>query len=81
MFNIKVELLKQNKSHGFEVMHIRVNKNVPYANKIKNITPVVYSECNLKVRYSSQLSGYLRAGMLTSATNKCMCSSMKLGIL
>ena len=41
--------LKRNKSHGLGAMHLRNNKNESHATKIMDITPVVYSECVLKV--------------------------------
>ena len=38
---------------------------------------VVYSECVLKVGDSGHFSGLLKADTLTSATDKCMHSSVK----
>ena len=64
--------LKRNRSRGFGAMHVRVNKNWPFANTIKNNTLVVFSELFLKVGYSGQISVFLTADMLTRTTNTRM---------
>ena len=69
--------LRRNKSHGFSAMHLK--EIIKTQEKIKNITPVVYSECVLKVRDSGHFSELPRADMLTRATDKRMHSSMKPG--
>ena len=47
----------------------RGNKNQPSAFLIKNIIPVVYSECVLKLGDSGHFFSSLRADMSPSATN------------
>ena len=47
--------------------------------KIKNISPVVYLDCVLKVGDSGHFSVRLKADILTSATDRRLRSSMKIG--